>query len=171
MCDFKQGFPFSLQLPYGTVTAALNTLYNKNCISLLTQCSDPMQTLAARRGTVGSAGRSLAHSLSTDTAYADCREEGEREQEGEKKKGWLDNAVKSPSKVFQWNIQNSDMKLQKKNHVSNKLATLLPPPHTQTHMCTQTHASHVQKKYAKEPSLAVHFTRNSLLQLSTRWLF
>lgn len=86
MCDFKQGFPFSLQLPYGTVTAALNTLHNKNCISLLTQCSDPMQTLAARRGTVGSAGRSLAHSLSTDTAYADWREEGEKEQERKKKR-------------------------------------------------------------------------------------
>lgn len=45
-----------------------------------------MQTLAARRGTVGSAGRSLAHSLSTDTAYADWREEGEKEQERKKKK-------------------------------------------------------------------------------------
>lgn len=76
-----------------------------------------MQTLAARRGTVGSAGRSLAHSLSTDTAYADWREEGEKEQERKKKKDWLDNAVKSPSKVFQWNVQNSDMKLQKKKKI------------------------------------------------------
>lgn len=34
----------------------------------LTQCRDPMQTLAAIRGTVGSEGRSFMHSRSRDTA-------------------------------------------------------------------------------------------------------
>lgn len=55
--------------------------------ALLTQCRGPMQTLAARRGTVGSAGRSFAHSLSTETACADWARGrgGEREREGEKK--------------------------------------------------------------------------------------
>lgn len=47
--------------------------------ALLTQCRGPMQTLAARRGTVGSAGRSFAHSLSTETACADwARGKGRR---------------------------------------------------------------------------------------------
>lgn len=39
-----------------------------------------MQTLAASRGTVGSVGRSLAHSLSTDTAYADWGSGREEEE-------------------------------------------------------------------------------------------
>lgn len=82
---FLTGFPFSLlHLHYGTVSAAPDPLH-KNYISLLTQCSDPMQTLAARRGTVGSVGRSLAHSLSTDTAYADWRRRRGREEEEIKK--------------------------------------------------------------------------------------
>lgn len=65
---------FLLSLPLfkphlsAAVNAAPNALCKKHCTSLLTQCRGPMQTLAARRGTVGSAGRSFAHSLSTETA-------------------------------------------------------------------------------------------------------
>lgn len=65
--------PTAVTLWHCHCSTALDPLHNRNSISLLTQCSDPMQTLAASRGTVGSVGRSLAHSLSTDTAYADWR--------------------------------------------------------------------------------------------------
>lgn len=159
---FLQGFPFSpLQLHCGTVTAAPNPLHNRNCISLLTQCSDPMQTLAARRGTVGSVGRSLAHSLSTDTAYADCREEWERG--GGNKKGWLDNAVESPCKILQWHVQRSAM--EKRISCQQQVSNFIPTS-TCRHMCTHTHTSTLfprSEETCQGEALAVHFTRNSFL--------
>lgn len=127
MCAwFLKGIPF---LP----TAAPDPLRNKNCISLLTQCSDPMQTLAARRGTVGSVGRSLAHSLSTDTAYADWGRKTRRGG-GEKKKKRLIRqcCYRVQARYFSEMYKAALWR----NHVSNKLATLFPPPETCVHACT-----------------------------------
>lgn len=41
---------------------------------------------------------------------------------------------------------------RKESHVSNKSATLFPPPHADTcvHTRTQAHSSHAQRKHAKE---------------------
>lgn len=142
--DFEQGCPLSpLQLRCSTVTATLDPLHNRNCISLLTQCRDPMQTLAASRGTVGSVGRSLAHSLSTDTAYADWRRMGERG--GGNKKGWLDDAVTEPKQYISVIYTKKCHEVKKQNQKSHQqqvidfIPTFHMHRHTCAHMCTPTH--------------------------------